>query len=43
MILKLFIEKMHVNIGLDTTLGKDDWGIYFRIGKSFGASKSKYL
>ncbi len=23
------------NIGLDGALGKDDWGIYFRIGESF--------
>jgi len=30
------IEKMRINIGLDAALGKDDWGIYFRIGESFG-------
>ena len=30
------IEKMRINIGLDAALGKDDWGVYFRIGESFG-------
>lgn len=25
----------HMNIGLDAALGKDDWGIYFRIGEAF--------
>ena len=30
------IEKMRINIGLDAAIGKDDWGIYFRIGESFG-------
>ena len=29
------IEKQRVNIGIDAALGKDDWGIYFRIGESF--------
>ena len=24
-----------VNAGLDIAAGKDDWGIYFRIGESF--------
>ncbi len=23
------------NIGLDAALGKDDWGMYFRIGEAF--------
>lgn len=23
------------NIGLDAALGKDDWGVYFRIGEAF--------
>jgi len=32
----MVIEKMRINIGLDAALGKDDWGIYFRIGESFG-------
>lgn len=30
------IEKLRINIGLDAALGKNDWGIYFRIGESFG-------
>ena len=25
----------HMNIGLDVAAGKDDWGIYFRIGEAF--------
>lgn len=28
-------EKNHFNIGLDAAVGKDDWGLYFRIGESF--------
>ena len=24
-----------MNVGLDFAAGKDDWGIYFRIGESF--------
>ena len=28
-------EKNHFNIGLDAALGKDDWGLYFRIGEAF--------
>jgi len=32
----MVIEQMRINIGLDAALGKDDWGIYFRIGESFG-------
>jgi len=27
--------KNHLNIGLEGAVGKDDWGIYFRIGESF--------
>ena len=30
------IEKMRINVGIDAALGKDDWGVYFRIGESFG-------
>ena len=30
------IEKMRINIGIDAALGKNDWGVYFRIGESFG-------
>jgi hypothetical protein len=28
-------EKNHFNIGMDGAIGKDDWGIYFRIGEAF--------
>lgn len=34
------IEKQRINIGIDTALGKDDWGVYFRIGESFAGEKS---
>ncbi len=26
----------NINIGIDLATGKDDWGIYFRIGEAFG-------
>ena len=25
----------HMNVGMDIAVGKDDWGLYFRIGESF--------
>jgi outer membrane protein assembly factor BamA len=25
----------HMNVGLDAAMGKDDWGLYFRIGEAF--------
>jgi hypothetical protein len=25
----------HMNIGLDVAAGRDDWGVYFRIGEAF--------
>ncbi|WP_067146204.1 BamA/TamA family outer membrane protein [Pseudotamlana agarivorans] len=28
-------KKVKFNIGLDAAVGKDDWGIYFRIGEAF--------
>ncbi len=28
-------ESVNFNIGLDAAVGKDDWGIYFRIGEAF--------
>ena len=28
-------KEVKFNIGLDAALGKDDWGIYFRIGEAF--------
>ena len=30
------IPKVRINVGMDFALGKDDWGIYFRIGEAFG-------
>jgi hemolysin activation/secretion protein len=32
----LMIEKERINIGMDIAKGKGDWGLYFRIGESFG-------
>lgn len=32
----LAIPKERINIGIDVAKGKDDWGLYFRIGESFG-------
>jgi len=32
----MIIEKERINIGFDVAKGKDDWGLYFRIGESFG-------
>jgi len=29
------IPKRKINIGIDAAAGKDDWGIYFRIGETF--------
>ncbi|MFD2601999.1 hypothetical protein [Flavobacterium suzhouense] len=26
---------MKFNVGLDGAVGKDDWGVYFRIGEAF--------
>ena len=31
----MMIEKERINIGIDIATGKDDWGLYFRIGESF--------
>ncbi|MFV0344946.1 MAG: hypothetical protein ACK5IQ_01635 [Bacteroidales bacterium] len=28
-------KSVKFNIGLDAAVGKDDWGIYFRIGEAF--------
>jgi len=28
-------EDVHFNIGLDAAVGKEDWGVYFRIGEAF--------
>ena len=25
----------HMNTGIDIAAGKDDWGIYFRVGEAF--------
>lgn len=32
----LMLPDERINIGFDVAVGKDDWGIYFRIGESFG-------
>lgn len=32
----MMIEKERINVGIDLAKGKDDWGLYFRIGESFG-------
>ncbi len=32
----LMIPKERINVGVDVALGKDDWGLYFRIGEEFG-------
>ena len=32
----MMLAKERVNIGIDVAVGKDDWGMYFRIGESFG-------
>jgi len=29
------IPKRRINIGVDAAIGKDDWGVYFRIGETF--------
>lgn len=28
-------EETHMNVGMDAAVGKNDWGLYFRIGESF--------
>lgn len=32
----MMLPKERINVGFDIAKGKDDWGIYFRIGESFG-------
>ena len=32
----LMLPDERINIGLDVAFGKEDWGLYFRIGESFG-------
>jgi hypothetical protein len=29
------IPSRNINIGIDAAIGKEDWGIYFRIGEAF--------
>ncbi len=29
------IKSRNINIGVDIAKGKDDWGLYFRIGEAF--------
>ena len=28
-------EEQHMNVGLDAAVGKNDWGLYFRISEAF--------
>ena len=28
-------KETHMNVGMDIAAGKDDWGIYFRLGEAF--------
>jgi hypothetical protein len=30
-----FIPERNIKIGVDIAAGKDDWGLYFRIGEAF--------
>ena len=32
----MMIPSERINVGVDAAVGKDDWGIYFRIGEAFG-------
>lgn len=32
----MLLPKERINIGFDIAAGKDDWGLYFRIGETFG-------
>ena len=32
----LMLSEERINIGLDLAFGKEDWGLYFRIGEAFG-------
>lgn len=32
----MMIPKERINVGIDVAKGKDDWGLYFRIGETFG-------
>jgi outer membrane protein assembly factor BamA len=32
----MVIPSEKINIGIDVAAGKDDWGLYFRIGETFG-------
>ena len=29
------LPKSNINIGIDAAVGKEDWGVYFRIGEAF--------
>ena len=31
----MVFEEYHMNVGMDVAAGKDDWGVYFRIGEAF--------
>jgi len=32
----LMLPEERINIGIDVAFGKEDWGVYFRIGEAFG-------
>jgi outer membrane protein assembly factor BamA len=32
----LAVPKARISVGVDVAAGKDDWGVYFRIGEAFG-------
>jgi outer membrane protein assembly factor BamA len=32
----MMIPKERINVGFDVAVGREDWGLYFRIGESFG-------
>ena len=31
----MMISDERINVGVDVAFGKDDWGLYFRIGEAF--------
>ena len=32
----MMLPKERINVGIDVAFGKEDWGLYFRIGEAFG-------
>jgi hypothetical protein len=31
----MMVEEIHANVGVDVAVGRDDWGLYFRIAEAF--------